>query len=117
MRSRSTSLEADWRRGLAFGPGKPLELWRRKLVRPRSVAATQQASSEIDVAFLWVDLCGHLSSIWRYVTAAAELVYGQLVSASAWKVPEVDAAIEAWLSTDLLYAAFQDLGAPRQADS
>lgn len=68
-------------------------------------------SWQIDSAFLWVDLAGHLASIWRHVMAAAELANGQPVPRTEWKLPDVDAALQAWRSSDLLHAALQDLGA------
>lgn len=67
--------------------------------------------SEIDTSVLWVDLAGHLANIWRHVIAAAEAAHGQPIPTEEWNLPEVDAALEAWRSSDLLYAAFQDLGA------
>jgi hypothetical protein len=67
--------------------------------------------SEIDASVLWVDLAGHLANIWRHVIAAAEAAHGQPIPTEEWNLPEVDAALEAWRSSDLLYAAFEDLGA------
>jgi len=74
-------------------------------------------SSGIDIALFWVDLAGHLTSIWGHVVISAELANGRPVSGTEWKIPDVDAAIDAWRSSDLLYAALQDLGAARQADN
>ncbi|MGH2942203.1 MAG: hypothetical protein ACRDLN_05460 [Solirubrobacteraceae bacterium] len=68
-------------------------------------------SRRIDESFLWVDLAGHLASIWRHVLVAAELACGRPIPAPEWKLPDVKAALETWRSTDALYAAFQDLGA------
>jgi hypothetical protein len=67
--------------------------------------------SQIDTSFLWVDLAGHLANIWRHTFAAAEAAHGQPIPTDEWKLQDVDAALEAWRSSDLLYAAFQDLGA------
>lgn len=70
-------------------------------------------SSQIDTAFLWLDLAGHLASIWRHVVAAAALAYGQSLPGKDWSDPDVDVALEAWLASDLLFAAFKDLNAKR----
>lgn len=74
-------------------------------------------SWQIDAAFVWVDLAGHLVNIWRHVMAAAEIAHGQPIDAEAWKLPDVDEAIETWLASDLLYAAFQQLGDARHRGS
>lgn len=63
----------------------------------------------INSALLWVDLAGHLSSIWRHVTQAAErLLDGPIPS--DWELPNVAAARDGWLRSDGYYAAIQDLG-------
>jgi hypothetical protein len=64
-------------------------------------------SWQTDAAFVWVDLAGHLVNIWRRVMAVAEIAHGQPIDAEAWKLPDVDEAIETWLASDLLYAAFR----------
>lgn len=68
-------------------------------------------SMRIDGSILWVDLAGHLASIWRHVLAAAELACGRPIPALECKLPNVQAALEVWHSTDALYAFMQDLGA------
>lgn len=74
------------------------------------VALLPDHSSQIDVAFLWVDLAGHLANVWRYLIAAAEVAYGQPISTHDWKLPDVDGSLEAWRSSDRLYDALQNLG-------
>lgn len=69
-------------------------------------------STQMDTAFLWVDLAGHLASVWRHVMAAAELTHGCPIQTAEWKL-DVDAALETWRATNVLYAAFQDLGERR----
>ena len=72
-------------------------------------------STWIHTAFLWVDLAGHLAHIWEHVVAAAELTLGRPMPREEW-LPDVDAALKAWLASDLLYAALQDLGAARYGE-
>lgn len=70
-------------------------------------------SRQMDAAFLWVDLAGHLASVWGHVMAAGELTHGRPIQTAEWKLPDVDAALKAWHASDLLYAAFQYLGEAR----
>lgn len=73
-------------------------------------------SRTITSAFLWVDLAGHLARIWTHVVVAAERVWGESISMGDLKLPDVDAAVHAWRSTDGLYAALQDLGAQQHPE-
>jgi hypothetical protein len=59
-------------------------------------------------AFLWVDLAGHLSGIWRDTVQAATRIGGEIPS--SWDIARVEAAIEAWHEADGLYAALPRLG-------
>lgn len=72
-------------------------------------------SSQLDTPFLWADLAGHLASVWSYVMAAAALAYGGAFPGE-WNPPDVDAALEAWRSSDALYAALQQINAARHAN-
>ncbi len=74
------------------------------------VALLPDHTSQIDVAFLWADLGGHLANIWRYTLAAAEVAHERPISTKDWKLPDVDGSLEAWRSSDRLYAALQHLG-------
>lgn len=64
---------------------------------------------KMNSASLWVDLAGHLSSIWKVTVQLAERLLGGQIPAD-WKLPDVDAAIEEWLKADKYYAALQQLG-------
>ena len=46
--------------------------------------------------------------------AAAALAYGGTFPGE-WKPPDVDAALEAWRSSDALYAALQQINVARHA--
>jgi len=63
----------------------------------------------INSALLWVDLAGHLSSIWKQITQSAERLLNGPIPAD-WKLPDVAAAKDKWLRSDGYYAALQDLG-------
>jgi len=78
------------------------------------VALLPDHSSQIDAAFLWVDLAGHLANAWRYLIAAAQVAHGRPISIQDWKLPDVDGSLEAWRSSDRLYDAFQILGDTQQ---
>jgi hypothetical protein len=58
---------------------------------------------------LWVDLAGHLSSIWNHTTQSAERLLGHPIPTD-WKLPNVAAARDEWLRADGYYAAIQHLG-------
>ena len=64
----------------------------------------------LNVAYLWVDLAGHLVRVWEDVIVSIERWLGGVIPAE-WNTPDVGAAIEAWRSTDGLNAAMRDLGA------
>lgn len=57
---------------------------------------------------LWVDLAGHLASIWTHVTASAERSLGTPIP-TEWQVSDVYSAIEHWASTDDLYIGLRDM--------
>jgi hypothetical protein len=63
----------------------------------------------INSALLWVDLAGHLSSIWKHTTQSAERLLGHPIPTD-WKLPDVAAARDEWLRIDMYYAAIQHLG-------
>ncbi len=71
--------------------------------------------STLNVAFLWVNLAGHLSRIWRNVVVAAEQVNGGPIPAG-WVVPDVDGAIDAWHASDRFWEALQELEAVRREE-
>ena len=58
--------------------------------------------------YLWVDLAGHLASVWKNVEVLAERLLGGPIPAH-WKMPDVAAALSAWHRADDLYAALGDL--------
>lgn len=72
-------------------------------------------SWQLDTPFLWADLAVHLASVWSHVMAAAALAYGGTFPGE-WNVPDVDVALEAWRSSDALYAALQQINAARHAN-
>jgi len=63
----------------------------------------------INSALLWVDLAGHLSSIWKHARTSAERLLGHPIPAD-WKLPDVATAVDEWLRSDGYYAAIQHLG-------
>jgi hypothetical protein len=73
-------------------------------------------SGSVETVFLWVDLAGHLASVWGHMTTAAALAYDGAFPAAEWNVPDVGAALEAWRSSDDLYAALAKLNAARGSD-
>jgi len=72
-------------------------------------------SSRMDAALLWADLAGHLASVWTHVTAAAAPAHGGAFSGARWNDPDVDAALDAWRSSDDLYAALANMDAARHS--
>lgn len=65
---------------------------------------------------VWVDLAGHLSSIWRHIERSVERLLDGPIPAH-WKLPDVTLVRDEWLRTDGFYAAllhFDDIrrGAP-----
>lgn len=74
------------------------------------MALLPEHARAIGANYLWVDLVGHLSSVWPYVVRTAERVIGESISPAEWHLPDVDAAVGEWRSTDGLYAALQSLG-------
>ena len=73
-------------------------------------------SESIETVFLWVDLAGHLASVWSNITTAAALAYGGAFPAAEWNASGVGAALEAWRSSDGLYASLAKLNAARRSD-
>lgn len=63
----------------------------------------------INSALLWVDLAGHLSSIWKHTAQSTERLLGHPIP-SDWKLPNVDDVRDEWLRVDGYYAAIQHLG-------
>jgi hypothetical protein len=61
-------------------------------------------------AIYWADLAGHLQGVWRGVFSAAT-EGGAVEIPESWQLPDVNGVAEAWVSTDGLWAALQDLGA------
>gem|GEM_PF-4306474 len=62
----------------------------------------------LNIAYLWVDMAGHLSGIWRSSLASAvRLKHGAVPGET--RVREVNAAIDHWHATDGMYAALGDL--------
>lgn len=53
---------------------------------------------------IWVDLAGHLSSIWKHVERSAEQWLDGPIPAN-WKLPDVSSVRDEWLRTDGFYAA------------
>lgn len=66
--------------------------------------------------YIWVDLTGHLKSIWTSFAVGAERLLGGPFP-DYWKIPDVAAVIDHWLSTDRLYAALGDLSRALRADT
>ncbi len=64
----------------------------------------------INVAYLWVDLAGHLVRAWNHVVVSTERLLKGPIPGN-WKMPDVRSAIETWQKTDGLNAAMGDLGA------
>jgi hypothetical protein len=62
----------------------------------------------VKAGYLWVDLAGHLTSIWTSVIQAAEAMRGGPVPAEL-DLPDVAAATRDWRESDGLYAALGDL--------
>ncbi len=63
---------------------------------------------QIESAFLWVDLAGHLNQIWIHIAPIAEELLSGMPQVSV--IPEVNTAISAWLEEDELFVALQHLG-------
>lgn len=66
--------------------------------------------------YIWVDLATHLTGIWTSFAAGAEWLLGGPLS-SDWKIPDTDAAIEHWRSTDGLNVAMGDLTRALRTDA
>jgi hypothetical protein len=74
------------------------------------MALLPEHAREVGANYLWVDLVGHLSSVWTYVVRATERVIDSPISTAEWHLPDVGAAVDEWRSKDRLYAALQSLG-------
>jgi hypothetical protein len=72
--------------------------------------------ARMNSGYLWVDLAGHLRSIWISFAIGAERLLGGPFS-DDWKLPDVAAAIDHWISVDRLYAALGDLSRMLRADA
>lgn len=64
----------------------------------------------IHPAYLWVDLAGHLVSIWKSVVVSTERLLGGPIP-NTWKVPDVSTTVEAWHTADGLNTAMRDFDA------
>lgn len=53
---------------------------------------------------VWVDLAGHLSSIWRHIERSAERLLDGSIPAH-WKLPDVTSVRDEWLRADGFHAA------------
>lgn len=70
---------------------------------------------KMNSGYLWIDLTGHLKSIWTSFVIGAERLLGDTLPGD-WKIPDVAAAIDCWLSADGLRSPLGDLTRAIRAD-
>lgn len=66
--------------------------------------------------YIWVDLANHLKSIWTSSTVGAERLLGGPFP-DDWKIPDVAAAIDYWLSVDRLYVTLAHMSRALRANA
>jgi hypothetical protein len=64
--------------------------------------------SGLSVAYLWADLSGHLVSVWHGIVISTEWLLDGPIPED-WKLPDVEAVVDAWRNVDGLSAALRDL--------
>lgn len=74
----------------------------------REAMALLPEHAGLEANYLWVDLAGHLASIWLRVEALSERLMNGPIPPH-WELPDVTASLSSWRSSDGLYAALSDL--------
>ena len=77
--------------------------------QPLRACGYSQDTTALNVAYLWADLAGHLTGIWRSISESVTRLKGGPIPAAEAGLPDVNSAIARWRDTDRFYAALGDL--------